>query len=313
MSTLATLPTLPSGGGLPEGLWAGALDRDPRAGRRGRTRRWSYSGAGTPDVAVGAAIVDLGFASTAFAWCQVDGRLLTWDARGLPVVSARVGDHAGSSARFRVPGARVSIGSDGQLDLDVPVSGGRLRAVTTVEPGHPAVCVTPTPRGGWNATQKVAGERARLRLTAPGTQVTTTAGTWRDWTLGAQDRDTTWRWAAGAGTADDGRRVGLNVSTGMNGRVGEDLVWWDDVPHPLPLDHLGPVGSDLRGDWRLDGPGWELTLTSRGVRAADENLVVVRSRYVQPVGTFHGTLPGPDGAPVPVELVGVTEDHEARW
>lgn len=313
MSTLAALPTLPTGGALPDGLWAGALDRDPRTGRRGRTRRWSYSAAGAADAAVGAAVVDLGFASTAFAWCHVDGQLLTWDARGLPLVSARLGTNARTEARFRTPGAHVVIGIDGQLDVDVPIEGGRLRATTSVEPGHPVVCVSPTPGGGWNATQKVAGERARLRLSVPGTQVTTTAGSWRDWTLGAQDRRTTWRWAAGAGTSADGRRVGLNVSTGMNGAEGEDAVWWDDVPHPLRLDHLGPVGTDLRGDWALGGPDWELTVATSGVRAADENLLLVRSRYVQPVGTFRGTLPGPDGAPVPVELIGVTEDHEARW
>lgn len=313
MSTLAALPTMPPGDALPEGLWAGPLDRDPRTGRRGRTRRWSYSGAGSDDVAVGAAVVDLGFASTAFAWCLVDGRLLTWEARGLPLVSARLGDHAATPARFRARGGRVTIGADGALDVDVPVRGGRMRVHSTVEAGGPAVCVTPTPRGGWNATQKVAGERARLVVSVPGTQLTTRAGTWRDWTLGAQDRDTAWRWGAGAGTAEDGRRVGLNVSTGMNGQVGEDLVWWDDIPYPLDLQELGPVGTDLRGDWRLSGPGWELVLESAGARAADEHLLVVRSRYVQPVGTLRGTLPGPDGTPVRVELVGVTEDHEARW
>lgn len=313
MSTLAALPTLPTGGALPEGLWAGALDRHPGEGRRGRTRRWSYTAVGAPEAAAGAAIVDLGFASTAFAWCLVDGQLLTWDARGLPVVSARMGDHAGTAARFRARGARVTIGPDGDMDVDVPVRGGRLRATSAVEPGGAAVCVTPTPRGGWNATQKVAGERARLRVSVPGAQVTTTGATWRDWTLGAQDRDTTWRWAAGAGSDADDRRVGVNVSTGMNGVVGEDVVWWDGAPHPLVVDHLGPVGDDLRGDWSMHGPGWELVLHAVGARAADENLLLVRSRYVQPVGTFSGTLPGPDGAPVPVELVGVTEDHEARW
>ena len=84
-----TMPPLPVGERLPDGLWAGALDRDPRPGRRGRTRRWSYAAAGAEEVAVGAAVVDLGFASTAFAWCLLDGRLLTWEARGLPGISAR--------------------------------------------------------------------------------------------------------------------------------------------------------------------------------------------------------------------------------
>ena len=57
------------------------------------------------------------------------------------------------------------IGPDGDLDLDVPVDGGRLVASVAVEPDQPVVCVTPTPRGGWNATQKVAG-RAGTRARA---------------------------------------------------------------------------------------------------------------------------------------------------
>lgn len=309
-----TLPPLPAGDRLPDGLWVGALDRDPRPGRHGRTRRWSYSAAGAEDVAVGAAVVDLGFASTAFAWCLVDGQLLTWEARGLPMVSARLGDHASSASRFRARGAHVAIGPDGDLDLDVPVTGGRLVATVDVERDQPVVCVTPTPHGGWNTTQKVAGERARIRIRTAAAQVAVTGGAWRDWTLGAQDRDTTWRWAAAAGSADDGRRVGLNVSTGMNGAgAGEDVVWWDGAPHPLVLTELGPAGPRMSGDWQLSGPDWSLAVASAGARAADENLLVVRSRYVQPVGTFTGTLPDPDGIPVPVHLVGVTEDHVARW
>lgn len=312
--TTSPLPPLPAGTSLADGLWAGRIDRDPRPGRRGRTRRWSYSAAGSEEAAVGAAIVDLGFASTAFAWCLVDGQVLTWDTRGLPLVSARVGTHAGLPARFRGGRGRVVIGPNGDLDLDVPVAGGRLRANLDVSPNQPAVCVTATPGGGWNTTQKVAGEHARVRVSTPTTQVVTTGGTWRDWTLGAQDRDTRWRWAAAAGRSADGRRVGINVSTGMNGAAGgEDVVWWDGVPHALALDGLGPVGAELSGDWRLSGPGWELHVDTAGVRAADEDLLLVRSRYVQPIGTFAGSLPGPEGGVVPVTMVGVTEDHVARW
>lgn len=82
---------------------------------------------------------------------------------------------------------------------------------------------------------------------------------------------------------------------------------------PGPARHArtcgGQRGRSLAGRRARLG----LDVSPVGVRQADENLVLVRSRYVQPIGRFHGTLPGPDGEAVAVSLVGVTEDHEAVW
>lgn len=50
----------------------------------------------------------------------------------------------------------------------------------------------------------------------------------------------------------------------------------------------------------------------RGGRVATEDLLLVRSAYVQPIGRFEGALPDPTGHPVEVSLTGVTEDHRAR-
>lgn len=85
------------------------------------------------------------------------------------------------------------------------------------------------------------------------------------------------------------------------------------MPHALTVTVLSPTGDDPRGRWQVSGPDWELRLEPAGARSAVENLLVVRSRYVQPIGRFAGTLPDPSGQPVEVRLVGVTEDHAARW
>jgi hypothetical protein len=183
---------------------------------------------------------------------------------------------------------------------------------------EPVVLVTPTPTGGWNCTQKAAGTTVTGQLSLGEGFVhgfDDTAGGWRDWTSGRQDRTTVWRWAAGTGTSDAGERVGINLSSGMNAREeGEDIVWWDGVPHPLAAHTLRPVSeSEPEGGWEVAGPGWELHFAAAGVRAKHEQLPFLTSRYVQPIGRFSGTLPGPDGAPRAVELTGVTEDHLAIW
>ncbi len=325
MTTLHPLPATLTDphGRLARGRWVGELPTDPVpvGARGGRVRRWYYVGAADGRaqdglLAVGAAVVDLGAVAVAFAWASMGGRTVTWETRRPLGRGAWVAATPAGGAGLRSRDARMDLLGDGGLDLDVPVAGGRLAVrVRGKQPVAPVVLSTATPRGGWNVTQKAAGNAVsgRIALGAAQYDLGEDAGGWRDWTSGRQDRRTTWRWAAGAGTDADGRRVGLNASTGMNGEgPGEDLLWWEGRPHPLDVERLAP--QDLpEGQWRVSGPGWALRFEPEGVRAADENMLVLRSRYVQPIGRFVGTLPDPDGRVVPVTLSGVTEDHLAVW
>ncbi|MTV27657.1 DUF2804 family protein [Nitriliruptoraceae bacterium ZYF776] len=308
-------------GRLVRGRFAGEVTVDPvPAGPRGgRVRRWTYVAAGDADTTIGAAVVHLGAVGVAFAFARVDGRTATFEVKRPLARGARVGLVPVAGAALRTGRARLDLGGDGSLSVDVPTRAGRLRAeVAATGAVTPAVLCTGTAAGGWNVTQKAAGTPVAGRVALGDAEVTLgpDAGGWSDWTSGRQDRRTVWRWGAGAGTAADGRRVGCNVSTGMNGLAeGEDVVWWDGVPHPLAVTDLAAAGADAAGPWRLVvAGGHELRLTPAGVRAADERLLVVTSRYTQPFGTWRGDLPDPvSGEPVPVTLAGVAEDHLAVW
>lgn len=307
-------------GALRPGLTAGALEVDPFAhgARRGRRRRWCYAAAGGGQVAIGAAVVDLGPAGTVFVWASVEGHTVAWSRKVLLGRGTNLAPTPQDGASYRGGGARVAITPSGGIEVDVPLPGGARLVADIAAPTNaavtPAVLATATPRGGWNVTQKAAGYGVSGRITLDGRNHLLEGHGWRDWTAGRQDRRTRWRWAAGGGRATDGTRVGFNVSTGMNAAgAGEDVVWWDGRPHRLEVTTLGPVGDELAGPWVVQGPGWSLQLSPWGVRAADENVVLLRSRYVQPIGRLRGTLPGPDGGPVEIEAVGVTEDHQATW
>lgn len=303
-------------GRLHEALTVGALQSDPLVGAatRGRTRRWSYAAAADDDVAVGVALVDLGAAGTVFAWVHHDDVTRTWERRVFARRGAKLTREPGATASYRRPGAVVDIAPDGGIRLDVVGSVGRLTAHVEASGGTPAVLATRTAGGGWNVTQKHAGYRVHGTVTVDGATYDLDGAGWSDRTTGRQDRHTLWRWASAAGVVPDGRRVGLNASTGMNAAgPGENVVWWDGTPYPLGVDALAPQHGP-EGVWTLAGEGWELLFEPQGVRAACENLLIVRSRYVQPVGRFRGTLPGPDGRPVDIgTLPGVTEEHDATW
>lgn len=324
MTDLPTTPTTLADRdrGLPWGLTAGRLSDDPvpLGPPGGHARRWLYVGAAGDDVAVGAAVVDplprWAPMVVTFAWAWVAGEVVTWERR-LPRAWCAVGEAPDAGAHAQAGLLRrehVVLGADGLLRLRLRVGDGRwLRAHVAPEPVEPVVLTTRTPRGGWNVTQKLAGARARGRVALGGEEAALDGGAWSDWTAGRQDRHTTWRWAAATGHGEHGAPVGLNVSTGMNGSgAGEDVVWWQGIPRRLDVTTLAPDGAP-DGPWTVAGPGWSLAFHPVGARAADEDLRLVRSRYVQPIGHFHGTVPGPDGEARRVELVGVTEDHEARW
>jgi hypothetical protein len=99
----------------------------------------------------------------------------------------------------------------------------------------------------------------------------------------------------------------------MNGReAGEDVVWWDGVPHAMVVHDLSPLGHPTDA-WRVAGSGADLRLAPVGVRQADERLGVITSSYVQPFGHWTGSLLDPTGAERRITLAGVAEDHLAVW
>jgi hypothetical protein len=109
------------------------------------------------------------------------------------------------------------------------------------------------------------------------------------------------------GEAADGRAVAWNLVTGINDPAegSERAVWVDGKPR-----EVGPVqfAPDLSAVGFTEGG--ELRFTAEATRERDDNLLLFRSRYAQPFGTFSGSLPR--GVEI-TEAFGVMERHEARW
>jgi hypothetical protein len=101
--------------------------------------------------------------------------------------------------------------------------------------------------------------------------------------------------------------VGWNVVVAVNDgpRSSERPVW-----APAGSHEVGPVrvAPDLSAVYFAEGD--RLDFTSEAVRERRDALVVVRSDYRQPFGTFAGSLPGV--GPLSGGL-GVMEHHVARW
>jgi hypothetical protein len=198
---------------------------------------------------------------------------------------------------------RTSIGRGG-VDLrpgraELHQGAVRLQIALEELPGIETIC----PSGesfAW--TRKQAPVQAEVVLELDGARRAFAAEAVIDDTAAYYPRHTHWRWAAGVGRSRDGRRVAWNLVSGVNDppTQSERTVWVDGLPHEVaPCTFAEDLTS-------VDG----LDFQAEAGPERRQNLVLVRSRYRQPFGTFGGELPG--GIAL-AEGFGVMEEHEAVW
>jgi len=265
-------------------------------------KRWRYVGVFSEQLAACAALVQIGPARQSFWALHLSGQDAARPAvdrertRLLPrreevrLIPGRAGDgeRAGEPGRLRVH------------DLGV-----LLELSLAEEPGIEALC----PHGRAQVwTRKQAGVPARGTLAVDGrAPVEIDALAVIDDTAGHHARRTEWWWSAGVGETADGLALAWNLVSGVNDPPSgsERAVWVGGEPHEAP-----PVSfaADLTRISCADGS--QLSFHAEAERARSDNLLIVRSDYRAPFGTFSGTLPGG------IQLArgrGVLEHHRARW
>jgi hypothetical protein len=189
--------------------------------------------------------------------------------------------------------------------LRIDDAGVRLELALQEEAGVQADC----PHGNdrvW--TRKQAGLPASGTLSlddGPGCAIGARAVI--DDTAGYHARRTEWWWTAGVGVDADGTPLAWNLVSGVNDppHGSERAVWVAGEPRETP-----PVAfaADLSRIWSEDGS--ELLFEAEAERSRRENLLLVKSEYRAPFGTFSGTLPG--GVAL-ARALGVVEHHRALW
>jgi hypothetical protein len=123
-----------------------------------------------------------------------------------------------------------------------------------------------------------------------------------DESAGYHARHTVWSWSAGVGRLTDGRAAAWNLVAGVHDAPenSERTVWIEGEP-----EEVGPVAfaNDLNRVGDLEFKKWS-------ERSDNSNVLLLKSVYRQPFGTFTGHLP--NGAEL-AEGYGVMEAHEASW
>jgi hypothetical protein len=155
-------------------------------------------------------------------------------------------------------------------------------------------------------TRKQGGIPARGTVTLADTRRAVEGRAIVDDSAGYHARRTAWLWSAGVGVTQAGIPVAWNLTVGVHDAraASERSVWLDGVAHevaPVRFDGLEAIAFE---------EGGALRFTREATRARRENLILIRSDYEQPFGTFAGELPG--AGPLR-EGCGVMERHEVWW
>jgi Protein of unknown function (DUF2804) len=189
---------------------------------------------------------------------------------------------------------------EGRRGIELAPGRARVRGVLdlALEEGDGIEVTSTTPGGNSIWTRKQGGVRARGSVL--GREIDARAIV--DDSDGRHDRHTSWRWCAGVGVAEDGAPVAWNLVDGIHDAPGasERRVWRGGEAAEVDAVEFSP---DLSRVGALHFTAW-------AERRENVNLLVLRSRYRQPFGTFTGELP--DGTRL-VEGYGVMEEHDALW
>ncbi len=238
---------------------------------RGRLlKRWRYVGVYRPDMMLCVAVA------------RVGGVPQRWWAVALPDGTMFEGRRG-----VALDGSRVRAG-DGAIDLELDEREG----VEVVSPDGRA----------WVWTRKQAPVRVRGSVRAGGKSFELDGDdAFIDDSAGYHAHHTAWRWSAGVGRTDDGRRVAWNLVDGVHdGVTSERTVWVDGEPREVPAQEFA---ADLSRVGGLEFREWS-------AREFHINLLVMRNHYRQPFGEFSGELPG--GLRL-AEGYGVMEEHDVLW
>jgi len=245
-------------------------------------KQWRYVAVHSPEVQICAANVSIGPFKQMF-WA-------VWDRENKKL-------HEHTSIRnigVEVPEGRLLIRDAGiEVELDLDEGPG----VETVSPSGKA----------WTWTRKQGGITATGRVSINGRELVLSAPAVVDDSAGFHPRHTDWLWSSGVGTNAAGQAIAWNMVNGLNDIDGgsEQTVWVDGVP-----TELGPpnVSTDLSNVTFTEGG--QLNFAEEAVRRANENRVLLKSRYSQPFGTFSGSIPH---AGEITDGLGVMERHSALW
>lgn len=181
----------------------------------------------------------------------------------------------------------------------------------------PMAMCTPTGYSGWTYTQKHNALKVNGTLEINHRDIPLLdvhAG--YDFSAGYMRRETSWRWASISARSNN-TNIGLNLAAGVNETGGcENVLWVDGRRHLLNDAQFTFSRQDTHLPWQITSVDGRinLTFTPSNHRSEKLNLWLLKSNFRQFIGHFSGSIKDNEGTIHQLdEVLGLTEDHFARW
>lgn len=224
---------------------------------------------------------------------------------------------------FRLPGVDIRMGYQGsprQKSLFVRL-GDILEIDTTMpEAGfEPMSICTRAAYTGWVYANKTAGLDLQGHLRFKGGNhdlAALGAMGHHDYSSGFMRRETFWNWACFSGVGDDGQRLGLNLSCGVNETsFTENCLWVNGKLHKVNLTRFDFDPKNLMMPWHVlsDDGQVDLHFTPLGMHREFIDLKLIASNFKQLFGRFDGVLHVDGNAIVVNGMSGFVEDQYVKW
>lgn len=299
---------------------------------RFKEKRWCYMGIIHPDIIFGCAVVHLGYISSAFAFGfdRQERKMMNHSLVFPPLGQVRYdrnpekGIYSYKSLRGSLILTHNKKPAPSTIKASFYLPGRSLKAdIEIIEPEKgisPMHFLMPMGSGRAAFTSKTAGLKARGNIIINKKSFDLASeNTFAvfDWTNGFYPRQTFWNWACGAGFSDDGTEIGFNFSSGIyeNGLL-ENTVWINGTPLKQ---------GEITFTYDLENPEhpWlikshddliNLKFKPEGIRKATDNLGIIKSKFIQPCGSFEGSIKTRNNLSFHLSSVGgVVEEHFAKW
>jgi len=296
--------------------------------KRIRKKRWQYFSFASEKHIIGMAVIDLKYACSFFIYdFDVEtGELIEFEHNGVIINYAKLSSNS-KTGITTYNSKRFDVRIENHLNLGyhtisfdcVDKQGNRLNGNLIVyEAGEPLVNSREVLPKMIVYTHQNSMYRPEGRVVLNGKEIffnPETDFSTMDYTIGLHTYRTNWNWAAAGGYASDGTKVAINFAKDIGRGTNTVPVYWiDGVIYRV--SNIIFYYPDIDKKWIIKSPDGAIDLIFEpiGKRAADINLLVLRTKYTQPIGYFSGTLRDVHGKLYHIEkMIGVAEEHFAKW